>query len=600
MLTAQSPRYFPLCFLNSDFEELQANTDGTDPIDTPSFQDSDGNGISDATEEAQKALQNALDNVKESYGLSDITDEDRDGLKSDLELLIGSDPTDRDTDGDSVGDGEEVAHGTSPIDPTDTPELPLADQDRDGLSDGFEEHIIGSDPTNPHSDSDGVHDGEEVAHGSDPSDPTDTPELPLADQDQDGWSDKLEVLLGSDPNDPNDPGKNGVSSGDPSTSSSYLCPNLLKEGSSQTADAFEKSEVLFYYCVESSADNSDDFLPQIEDFLLDKTVEDVVDCDLMMAKPGARMRSPDSINNAHRHLRDSRAPNRRHLQAVGISSLPEDKLRSDISCTPTTNPSNTGYVVEGIMTVMHIEGDDADATEDALRSSVRDAMNNGDLESIETVERVSYLGSTLEEVYKVPGVAAATTTKDPTTASDDPVAESKSILGTAVGVSLAAAFILLMLLLIRKKRSDSHTEDEKAGAANGLGMELDEMSHEDGWDGDDVENGGMTNQDESGSFHLGRYHYHSDGRRYYSKNCSVCAEMIAQYGEELYQESSFSRADSKDLSKTHSAVDVHNCTSATCLRCNNDLGAAPEVTFIKANGAICEPIAEETEDGADF
>ena len=126
-----------------------------------------------------------------------------------------------------------------------------------------------------------------------------------------------------------------------------------------------------------------------------------------MAKPGARMRSPDSIHNAHRHLRDSRAPNRRHLQAVGISSLPEDKLRSDISCTPTTNPSNTGYVVEGIMTVMHIEGDDADATEDALRSSVRDAMSNGDLESIETVERVSYLGSTLDEVYKVPGVAAA-------------------------------------------------------------------------------------------------------------------------------------------------------------------------------------------------
>ena len=520
-------------------------------------------------------------------------------MSDQLEKVIGSDPTNPHSDSDGVHDGEELAHGTSLTDPTDVPDLPLKDTDGDSVSDQLEK-VIGSDPTNPHSDSDGVHDGEEVAHGSLPTDPTDTPELPLADQDQDGWSDKLELLLGSDPNDPNDPGKNGISFGDPSTSSSYLCPNLLKEGSSHTADAFEKSEVLFYYCVESSADSSDDFLPQIEDVLLDKTLEDVADCDLMMAKPGARMRSPESINNAHRHLRDSRAPNRRRLQAVGISSLPEDKLRSDISCTPTTNPSNTGYVVEGIMTVMHIEGDDADATEDALRSSVRDAMNSGDLESIETVERVSYLGSTLEEVYKVPGVAAATTTKDPTTASDDPVAESKSILGTAVGVSLAAAFILLMLLLIRKKRRDSHTEDEKAGAANGLGMELDEMSHEDGWDGDDVENGGMTNQDESGSFHLGRYHYHSDGRRYYSKNCSVCAEMIAQYGEELYQESSFSRADSKDLSKTHSAVDVHNCTSATCLRCNNDLGAAPEVTFIKANGAICEPIAEETEDGADF
>ena len=249
------------------------------------------------------------------------------------------------------------------------------------------------------------------------------------------------------------------------------------------------------------------------------------------------------------------------------------------------------------MTIMHIEGDDADATEDALLLSVRGTMENGDLESIETVERVSYIGSTLEEVYKVPGIAAATTMEDPSTASG--VSPNRSILGTAVGVSLGAAFILLVLLFIRKKKRDTHTKDEKAGAANGLGMELDEMSHEDGWDGDDVENGEMTNQDESGSFHLGRYHYHSDGRRYYSKNCSVCAEMIAQYGEELYQESIFSRADSKDLSKTHSAVDVHNCSSATCLRCSNNLGAA-EVKFIKANGAICEPIAEETEDGTEF
>ena len=474
----------------------------------------------------------------------------------------------------------------------DHPELPLADQDRDGLSDPFEEHIIGSDPTNPHSDSDGIHDGEEVAHGSSPTDPMDHPELPLVDRDQDGLSDKLELLLGSDPIDPNGPGKD-----DPSTSSSFVCPNLLKEGSSHTADSLEKSEVSFYYCVESSADSFGAFLPQIEDVLLEKTVEDVVDCELMVAKPAARVRSPDSLDYANRLLRDANSSNRRRLQAVGISSLPDDKPRSDISC-PTANPSNTGYVVEGVMTVMHIEGNDADATLDALHSSVRGTMDNGDLESIETVERVSYLGSTLEEVNKVPGIAAATTAED--SASDDSLAENKSILGAAVGVSLGAAFILLMLLFIRKNKRDSHTEDEKAGAANGLGMELDEMSHEEGWDGDDVENGGMINQDESGSFHLGRYHYHSDGRRYYSKNCSVCAEMIAQYGEDLYQESTFSRADSKDLSKTHSAVDVHNCTSATCSRCSNNLGAAPEVTFIKANGAICEPIAEETEDWTEF
>ena len=38
--------------LFSDFEELQAGTNGTDPTDTPPFTDSDGDGVSDAVDKA--------------------------------------------------------------------------------------------------------------------------------------------------------------------------------------------------------------------------------------------------------------------------------------------------------------------------------------------------------------------------------------------------------------------------------------------------------------------------------------------------------------------------------------------------------------------
>jgi len=241
------------------------------------------------------------------------------------------------------------------------------------------------------------------------------------------------------------------------------------------------------------------------------------------------------------------------------------------------------------MSVLYTESEEPGDSVAAVRISVHTTMANGDLNSIENVEKVTYLGSTMKDITKLPVVAAATITESTETPQDP---ADQVLVHAVVGVSVAAAFILLLLLFLRSKRENTHTKDEMAGAANGLGMELDEMSHEDGWDGDDdVEFGAVANMDESGSFHLGRYHYRSDGRRYYSKNCSVCAEMIAQYGEEP--------------SQALPTTDVHSCSSSTCLRCNNGVGPAPEVTFIKADGALFatnllfEPIAEEVEEGTE-
>ncbi len=115
-------------------------------------------------------------------------DTDDDGLSDGEEnLIIGSDPLRADTDGDAFTDGYEVQQGTDPLDPED----PDLDGDDDGLPDAVEADL-GTDPGDPDSDNDGLLDGTEVFNYS---------TSPLQwDTDQDGLSDGQEILeIGSDP-----------------------------------------------------------------------------------------------------------------------------------------------------------------------------------------------------------------------------------------------------------------------------------------------------------------------------------------------------------------------------------------------------------------
>ncbi|MDF7824786.1 sulfatase-like hydrolase/transferase [Pontiellaceae bacterium B12227] len=102
--------------------------------------------------------------------------EDGDGLNLLGEYLVGSDPSNPDTDGDTLLDG---------VDPD-----PLkADADGDGLSDP-DELAAGTDPLNPNSDGDRFLDGGEVLRGTDPLDPASQPTAPniiLVMADDAGW-----------------------------------------------------------------------------------------------------------------------------------------------------------------------------------------------------------------------------------------------------------------------------------------------------------------------------------------------------------------------------------------------------------------------------
>lgn len=88
-------------------------------------------------------------------------DNDADGLINGEELLVGTDPTETDTDGDSIDDADEL-NAVPPTSPT------KADTDDDGLDDPVE-ITLGTNPTAADTDGDTFNDGLEVAHGFDPT-----------------------------------------------------------------------------------------------------------------------------------------------------------------------------------------------------------------------------------------------------------------------------------------------------------------------------------------------------------------------------------------------------------------------------------------------
>ena len=89
-------------------------------------------------------------------------DADADGLSNLRECQVDTDPRNSDTDGDGLGDGDEVnLHHTNPLD---------ADTDDDGLTDENELNEHGTDPLVVDTDDDGADDGYEIVHGLNPVD----------------------------------------------------------------------------------------------------------------------------------------------------------------------------------------------------------------------------------------------------------------------------------------------------------------------------------------------------------------------------------------------------------------------------------------------
>ncbi|OJH42141.1 hypothetical protein BON30_02685 [Cystobacter ferrugineus] len=184
----------------------QVDEDETDPLnpaDDDPTRDTDGDGITDNIEVATGTDPNNPDSDGDGI-LDGIEDKNHDGIVDPGE----TDPRKADTDGGGVPDGVEDKNHNGTVDPGETDPLDPADDkfatdsDGDGLSDGVElDH--GTDPNNPDTDGDGLSDGEEDANHNGTVDDGET-DPRNRDTDGGGTSDGEEKKAHTNPLDGND------------------------------------------------------------------------------------------------------------------------------------------------------------------------------------------------------------------------------------------------------------------------------------------------------------------------------------------------------------------------------------------------------------
>ncbi|WP_445365119.1 hypothetical protein ACJJJB_15315 [Microbulbifer sp. ANSA001] len=227
---------------DSDFDGIKDGEDIA-PLNAAYRFDHDGDGLpelweqehhfndGDAGDAAEDTDSDGLTNLQEYQAGTDPRDpdSDHDGVADGQDLL----PTDarysRDEDGDGMADEWEQEHGLRSDDPTDA----IFDEDYDGLS-NLQEYQLGTNPQERDSDGDWVEDGEdrfptnsqyrhdfdgdglptfwENQYGLDASRPEDRGEDP----DGDGLTNALEFELGTNPINPDTDGDNIPDNTDPS------------------------------------------------------------------------------------------------------------------------------------------------------------------------------------------------------------------------------------------------------------------------------------------------------------------------------------------------------------------------------------------------
>lgn len=191
-------------------DDKDEDHEGSDDADKG---DDDTDKSDDDTGENDEPADDHMDNPDDE----DFVDTDGDGLSDEEEEDVwGTDPDNFDTDGDGFGDGDEILAGFDPLTDESTGEAvengsdddededdgdksaedlddlddaddvdddttgedlpPLDDDDEDIDGDGLigtDENAIGTNPSNPDTDGDGVNDGQEVLDGTDPLDSSD-------------------------------------------------------------------------------------------------------------------------------------------------------------------------------------------------------------------------------------------------------------------------------------------------------------------------------------------------------------------------------------------------------------------------------------------
>jgi hypothetical protein len=222
-------RYDAQCSVLSEGIPDDIDGDGINDLDelsglnktNPNFVDTDNDGLSDYAE------------IYEHFTDPTKPDTDGDGYLDSVEIDIRTNPNDPLEPGNSINDNDfdglsnalELVHKTK---------VNVFDSDADGLSDWYELYghpdpdpltpnaIDPLKPLNPDSDGDGLSDGAEVKiTGTNPN---------LADTDGDGLSDGLEVVLGLNPREEDTDGNGVLDSDEPGFDFDITIPAILYEG----------------------------------------------------------------------------------------------------------------------------------------------------------------------------------------------------------------------------------------------------------------------------------------------------------------------------------------------------------------------------------
>ena len=189
--------------------DIEESSLGTDPDNA----DTDGDGVSDRDDDFPLDPLRGIDTDDDGIPDASDLDDDNDGVP-DTEDDLPLDPTetldydkdgignnaDTDDDNDGFSDLVESEDGTNPLDALDFPR----DADKDGLTNNQEE-ILGTDPTNSDTDGDGINDlndPEPLHPGADADTDNDgIIDIVDTDDDGDGYPDVLEFELGTDAKD---------------------------------------------------------------------------------------------------------------------------------------------------------------------------------------------------------------------------------------------------------------------------------------------------------------------------------------------------------------------------------------------------------------
>jgi gliding motility-associated-like protein len=198
--------------LGGTYSEPGATSDGGETVTITGSVDTSDLGTYVITYSATDASGN-IGSIERNITIADL-DIDLDGLKASEEIFLGSDPNNKDTDGDGIFDGEEGYKDTDGDGILDILESILVDEDKDGVVNQFDVNNLN---TNSDSDGDGYSDLEETEDlnrtgRKDLIDPLNSSKFPPRDNDNDNkcdWhdedddndklDDELEIILGTDP-----------------------------------------------------------------------------------------------------------------------------------------------------------------------------------------------------------------------------------------------------------------------------------------------------------------------------------------------------------------------------------------------------------------